>query len=189
LGGTATHGVDYLEPKAVAFPVGTTSATLDISPITDQTDEPNETVIVTILNDKHYTVGSPKAATITIIEQAVPTLTISATDATASEAGQNTGVFTITRTPNSNLALTVFYEINPSANLTLGKPATNGADFDLLSGTLTIPPGSQTATLIIKPVDDVEVEGPEHATLQLTPKVFYKLGSFRNADVTIEDND
>ena len=55
-----------------------------------------------------------------------PTVTIAATDATATEAGLTTGTFTVSRTGSTTAALTVHYSVSGTA--------TAGSDYTALSG-------------------------------------------------------
>src|SRR6266545_7313207 len=66
-----------------------------------------------------------------------PTVTISATDAHASEGGADPGTFTVIRhvakdTPPPNSSLIVFYQVSGTAS--------NGVDYQTLSCSVTIPP-------------------------------------------------
>jgi hypothetical protein len=70
--GTATAGSDYVTlPGSVTIPSGSLSAPIPVTPIDDPAVEPNETVIVTLSASAAYTVGSPAAATVTIVSNDV----------------------------------------------------------------------------------------------------------------------
>ena len=65
--GTATNGLDYKVLRGtVTIRAGRSSATIAVRPIDDSIPEPDETVIVTILADNNYIVGSPDSATVVI---------------------------------------------------------------------------------------------------------------------------
>ncbi|MFB2981936.1 Calx-beta domain-containing protein [Microseira sp. BLCC-F43] len=89
-----------------------------------------------------------------------PTVTISATDASAAETltsqTPNPGQFTITRTGSTTTALTVNYSV--------GGTATNGSDYSSLTGSVVIPVGATSVTLPINVIDDTQVEGNESLT-------------------------
>jgi len=123
---------------------------------------------------------------------AFPAVTISATDSHASEAGPDPGTFTVMRrlpmdTPPPNTSLTVFYRI--------GGTASNGVDYQTLSGSVTIPPLALGATITVAPIDDALAEGDETVVVQLTPSPLacpscgYNIGWPSNAVVVIADND
>ena len=110
-----------------------------------------------------------------------PTVTISASDATAAEAGAATGAFTVSRTGDTTTALTV--------NYTVGGTATAGSDYAALLGDVTIPIGFSTAVITVTPVDDGLVEANETVTVTVASNAAYTVGSPSIATVTITDND
>ena len=113
-------------------------------------------------------------------QQALPTITVGAVDPSASEQGQDPGVFTITRS-NVGSALVV--------NYTMSGRATNNSDYSTLNGTVTIPSGSSSVNVNVIPIDDGIVDANETAILTLSTSSNYQLGSPNNATVTIADND
>ncbi len=112
------------------------------------------------------------------------TVSVTATDGTAAESGNpatDTGTFRFTRTGSTSAALTV--------NYTIGGSATNGTDYDSLSGSVTIPAGSNAATVVVKPVDDTLDEDDETVTVTVNDTSNYDVGASNTATVTIQDND
>ena len=91
--GTATAGSDYTAlAGSVVIPAGSLTATVTVTPINDTAVEPDETVVATLGANAAYTVGAAASATVTIqSEDALPTVTIAATDPTATELGPTTG--------------------------------------------------------------------------------------------------
>jgi hypothetical protein len=182
MSGTATNGTDYTTLSgSVTIAAGSATATVTLTPIDDSAFEGSETAILTISANAAYTVGSPSSATVTIADNDLPTVTVTATDATASETAGDTGTFTITRTGSTAAALTVSYAMSGTA--------TNGTDYNSLSGSVTIAAGSATATVVVTPIDDVLVEGNETAILTISANAAYTVGSPSSATVTIADND
>ena len=108
-------------------------------------------------------------------------VTVAATDASASETGPDTGTFTITRTGPTTAALIVFFDVIGTA--------TYGSDYQPTGLSATIPAGSASATVTITPIDDTISEPDETVVLQLAPAVTYTLGATTSATVTIHDND
>jgi hypothetical protein len=111
----------------------------------------------------------------------LPTVTITAPDSTAAEAGLSPGSFLLSRTGSTSANLTV--------NYTIGGTATNGSDYQSLSGSVTIPPGSTTATITVTPNDDSAPEGNETVIATLNGNAAYTIGAPSSATVTITDND
>ena len=86
----------------------------------------------------------------------------------------------MTRTGNTGAALTV--------NYTVGRTATSAADYTALSGSVSIPIGSATATITVAAVDDSLAEGPETVIATLAAGG-YTIKNPLTATVTINDND
>ncbi|NWG04107.1 MAG: hypothetical protein HXY44_14735, partial [Syntrophaceae bacterium] len=105
-----------------------------------------------------------------------PTVTIVATDNTATEAGPTTGYFTVTRTGATTSALTVYY--------TVGGTATSGSDYNALSNSVTIPAGSSSATITVTPINDTVVESDETVIVTLSANATYTRGSPYSATIT-----
>src|SRR5204862_1075011 len=120
--------------------------------------ESTETVILTLSANASYTVGSPSAATVNVVDgTTLPTITVSATTATANETTAANGVFTFTRSGATTNPLTI--------NFTVGGTATSGTDYTALGTSVTIPAGSASVTKNVVPVNDGVSEGTEHAAL------------------------
>ena len=146
--------------------------------------EGNETVVLTLRANAAYTIGSPASATVTIIDDDVatkPTVTMVATDATATENPVTTGTITVSRTGSTAASLTVYY--------TGGGTATMGIDRLSIPGRIVIPAGASSAAITITPIDDTLVEGNETVVLTLTANAAYTAGSPASATVTIISND
>jgi hypothetical protein len=109
------------------------------------------------------------------------TVTVAATDASASEALADPAVFTVTRTGSTASPLTVQYS--------LGGSAVAGKDYAAPSGYVVLPAGSATATVTVAPTDDALAEGSETVTLTVLPLVHYAGGSPASATATLADND
>ncbi|RPI61687.1 MAG: hypothetical protein EHM48_05235, partial [Planctomycetaceae bacterium] len=111
---------------------------------------------------------------------ASPSVTISATDASAAEPS-DTGTYTVTRSGSTSGALAV--------NYTISGTATNGTDYSTLSGSVTIPDGQASATITLTPTDDASIESTETAILTLATGSGYTIGSPNAATVNLADND
>ena len=103
-GSTATNTVDFTTVSTVVqIPVGAAFADVTFTPVDDALVEGPEAIVRTISANANYTVGTPSSATITIADNdTLPTITIEATDANASETGPNVGVMRVTRTGGNN---------------------------------------------------------------------------------------
>jgi hypothetical protein len=100
-------------------------------------------------------------------------------------------LFTVTRTGNTNLDLPVYYRVSGSAS--------NGVDYQELSGTVMIPAGAMAARIEISPIDDLLAEGKESVVITIEPPVCiaiyppppecYRVGLHGRAEAIIIDDD
>lgn len=107
---------------------------------------------------------------------------VTATDGFASESPIDTGLFTLTRSGSSSSLTTAL-----TVNYTVSGTATSGSDYTALSGTVTFLAGQATATVLVTPVADANVEGAESVILTVTDSAAYDLGSPASATVMITD--
>jgi hypothetical protein len=111
-----------------------------------------------------------------------PTLSVSATDALASEAGQTTGTWTITRTGDTNSALSIAFGLSGTATQTNDYTINKTSPIAMAAGQTSV---SVTLTAVDDTVFD---EGNETAILTLLPDSSYVIGT-ASATITITDND
>lgn len=121
---------------------------------------------------------------------------VRASDPVASEPGLtrqrlDTATLTIGRSGRTDLPLTVFYRLSGGAS--------NGVDYAELPHSVTIPVGASKAQVVIEPLHDTLVEGPEKVVLTLVtppciaiyppPYECYQVGAHDTARAVINDND
>jgi len=118
--------------------------------------------------------------TITVAEPGTTTVSAFVKDGYASEAPDH-GVFRLHR--DSNVGdLTVHY--------TLGGAATEGTDYDALSGSAVIADGKEDKTVTITPVDDALAEGVESVELTVSANPAYSVDLARSVvQFDIADNE
>ncbi len=148
--GTATQPSDYtgVTTGTLTFNPGEQTKTLPVPIINDTTDEVNETLGVTISvpGGSNVTLGTPASATVTIIDNDGPTITVAGVAVTEGHSGTVNAVFSVGLSAASPQPVTVNYA---TANGT----ATQPADYATASGTLTFPANSaasQTITIVVK---------------------------------------
>jgi Calx-beta domain/Domain of unknown function (DUF4114) len=182
--GTAIAGSDYtaLSKATVYFAPGETTQQVSVDITGDRTLEPDETFTLNLSDPTNAILGN-STATATILDDDTP-LSLSVTDADAAETktGEtpNPSQFIITRGGDLNKSLTVKY--------TLSGTATNGADYQRLTGTSVFAVGSDKAFVDIKPIDDKIYEGTESVTLSFSTDD-YTLTGASSGTITIADND
>src|SRR5262245_46299783 len=117
---------------------------------------------------------------------AATTVSVVASIPAASESHRTTtgrGEFVFKRpTGDTTLPLVVRYAINGDST------ATNGADFETLSGKVTIPAGRRSVAMNLFPINDTIDEPAETVIVSVKNQSTYSV-VHRNAVVTIADND
>ncbi len=176
LTGTALNGTDYVTvPLTATFLAGQATVDVVVTPIADLLAEGPETVVLTLTNASPYVLGTPTTATVTISE--MPVVSVAAFDSSAAEAGLDTGTFRLTRDGSTAAPLTV--------TVTLTGTALNGTDYVSVPLTVTFLAGQGTADVVITPIADAVVEGPETVILSVIDGALYDLGTPSSATVTI----
>jgi hypothetical protein len=146
------------------------------------TSESSRVLAVTTLEATEVILQNPGDGTGSGDDTPSDLVSVTATDAFASEVAGETGTFTLTRSGSATLLaapLTVSY--------TVGGTALTGADYAALSGTVTFASNVATATVVVTPAADSSTEGAETVKLTLTTVAPYDLGSPAEATVTITD--
>lgn len=182
--GTATPGADYTAlAGSVSVPVnGSNDTTVTIPVMNDTTAEPTETVVVKITPSANYRVyddGSAEAI-IQDNDSGADQVSVSTYNHSPAEAGPAGGTFYFSRTLTAG-DLTVNYAI--------GGTATNGVDYQTLSGSVVIPDAQSGVNLVMTPVDDALLEGTETVTLTVLPGTGYGVDRPASATFEIADNE
>lgn len=180
--GTATSGSDYAGGGAsVTIPANATTATVTIDPAVDGVVEPNETVILTVAAGAGYLVGAPSSATGTILNDDVPTASITVSPASTPEDGAGNLVYTVALSAASASPLSV--------NFTLGGTAINGNDYASTNSPVVIPAGATSQTIIIDPNPNGTIEPDETVIITLAAGAGYTVGTPASATGTILNDD
>lgn len=108
----------------------------------------------------------------------VPTVTVAATDPTASELGLDPGIFTFTRTGSTAASLAVSFTVSGTAG---------PADFLGFGNTVIIPGGAASTTVQVSPFPDAERE-PQETVVVTLASGNYTIGTPATATVTIADD-
>ena len=164
-------------PSTVIINANNTTATLTVNTQNDEADEPNSVVTAEVQTGTGYTVGSSSSARVTVNDNDVPEVTISAGTTPVTEGTAAT--FTLNVSPTPATALTV------SVNVT--------EDGDVISGTapstVIINANNTTATLTVNTQNDEADEPNSVVTAEVQSGTGYTVGSSSSARVTVEDND
>ena len=185
VGGTATAGSDYTALSGtVTVPKGARGAVIRVTLIDDAVGELDETVVLTLVGNSGYGVGSRGTHTFTIVENDPrPAKWISFASASQRvDEGSGTRNVGVTLSPAPTTAVTFTY--------TVGGTAPAGSDFTIASsGTLTVPAGATTATIPVTVIDDSVHEGDETVVLTLIGSAGYSVAGPGTHTLTIVDDD
>ena len=168
----------------LSIAAGDTTGTITIANIVDDnTDETDETVIITLSSPSNATLGSDTVHTYTITDDDdQPEISFNVTNSSGSESISSTAI-TVDLSAASSNDITVNYAVSGSA---IG----SGTDYTLADGTLTINAGETSATIIITGIiDDLSSEGNETVILTLSAPNNATLGDDKVHTYTINDND
>jgi len=183
--GTATAGSDYTAISGtLTFADGETSKTFTLTTLQDSTDEPDETLVLSLGNPTGgATLGSPNQSVVTIQDDDVSAAGqlqfASGTFTVTESSGQAT--ITVVRTNGSDGTVSVQYVTNNGT-------ATAGDDYIAASGTLTFADGETSKTFTVTILRDTLSEGYETVLLALSnPTGGATLGSPNQAVLRILD--
>ena len=183
--GTASAPTDYASLGAnVTIPAGELFVDLPVTPVNDLTVEPAETVKLTLLSAPGSKIVAPNIATVTITDNdpdTLPDVIVTSTNQPSAVEGGGSGAFVFTRSGSTTGALTI--------PILISGAATSGADYAALTNLVTIPIGQSSTTLLVTPVNDLNIEGEEKVIVTLTAGETYRVAFPSGATVTIQDND
>jgi hypothetical protein len=134
----------------------------------------------TTSTDPNYSAKTPSSVAV-INDDNEPEVTIVASIPNAAEPSTN-GAFTVTRTGSTTGSLTV--------NYTVGGTATPAVQYQVLSGSVTIPAGQSSAVIPVDVIDDFVADPTVTVIVTLTPAApTYTVMSPSTATVSIADGD
>ena len=181
LGGTATSGTDYATPiSPVYFMPGTATVDMFVGTYGDSDSEPTETVVVTVTSGTGYTIGSPAAATINILDDDAQYVSVYATQDAAE--GGDPGVFLFLRIGDLSAGLTANFSVGG------GSTATSGTDYTAVGTSVTFGAGVAWAEKLVVPLADNVVEDTESVAVTVGTGTGYSVDSPSTGTVYIEDD-
>lgn len=179
--GTAVAGTDYAATKGTLnFAVGDAAAKTFIVPILNSSAQTTQkSFTVSLSGATGTTVGTTGTATVTILGDATPVVTVAAKQPAVTE-GLSKGKFIITRSGgNLGADLVVRFQLKGAAQ--------PGSDFSAIGKKVTIPAGQTSVKVKFAPRNDGVVEGDEKVKLVLTPTTDYTIGSPAVAIIVVHD--
>ena len=181
--GTAVAGSDYTAASGtLTFAPGVASQTFAVPILVDTTDEPDETVTLTLSSPTIAALGTPSTATLTITDDdAAPSITISDVSRAEGNAGIVTFDFVITLSNPSASAVTVDYA-------TADGTAAAGSDYTTTTGTLNVAAGATSGTISVPVTGDVAFEIDETFFVNLTNPTASTIGDNQGVGTIVNDD-
>ena len=164
-------------PSTITFNAKQTTATLTIATDDDNADEVASEVTAQVQVGTGYTVGTPSSATVTVNDNDIPRMIITANTSPVTEGTAAT--FTITANPAPATAVTVNVNVTQTEDVLSGTPPS----------TVTFNAKQTTATLTVATDDDDVREDDSEVTVQLQTGTGYTVGTPSSASITVKDND
>ena len=184
-GGSAAAGADYtaLADGTLTFNAGDLSETVTVPVNGDTTDEPNETVVVTLRNPTNATIGAATGTGQITDDDGEPSLAIASAMVAEGDSGTTNLAYTVTLTPASGKQVTVQYADAGSGT------ATGGTDYTALAGgTLTFAVGDTSKTVTVPVRGDRSDEPNETVVVELSGARNATIGTASGTG-TITDDD
>jgi hypothetical protein len=177
---TAVANTDYTYPSSITIPAGSTSATGTIAAVSDILTEPTESIILDISTVTNGTENGVQQTYDTIVDDdQFPTVTLSKSATNIAEAA---GTATITAT------LSATYTAPVIVNLTRTGTAVAGTDYSL-GTSITIPTGSMSASITLTSIQDVIYETDEAFNIGISTITNGSANGAQNLAMTIVDDD
>jgi hypothetical protein len=166
------------------IPAGQTSANVVIAISDDSLDEYNETVVLTLSKPTNATVGAPSVFTLTIEDNdGEPNVSFNSTGQSGAE---NIGNFAVVvqLSAKSGKDVVVPFHVTDSEN-----DALNNVDYTLPGGSVTIPAGSLSTSIIVAIIDDAVDENDEGFIIRMDTPTYANQMMPDAHTITILDND
>ena len=157
---------DYTHTSGTArFAASSTTATITVPIVGDDTDEPDEMFQLLLSNNQRLRLDD--AVGVGTIVDDDPGWTI---DDPSVWENNSAGVmdFTVVRDHTSTAAVTVNYRIAAAGSAVGGTSCTDGVDYITPSGSVTLQAADTTATISITLCNDNDIEGQETLLIELT---------------------
>jgi len=179
--GTATAGTDYNATSgALTFNPGETSKTVSVIANGDTVTEPDETLLLNLLNPGNATISDAQGFG-TILDNDAPLVTLNVNKLTIAEEAEVVTVTAALSTATTEIV-----------TVTLGFSGTamgGGTDYTASSSTITIAPGNLTGTATITAVQDALDEVNETVIIDITDVTNAVESGTQQVTVTITDDD
>ena len=181
IGGTASTNDYTLPPGPMTLDPGDWTKPLPLSIRANSSSQPNRTIRLALYDPINATLDGIKIHLYTILDDDTNTVSITATNATAAEAGPTAGSFRISRAGSTTAPLLINFQVTGTAS--------SPTDYAPLGTSAIIPAGAASVDLPVLPVDDWTVELPETVVVTLISAPGSRIVAPNVATLTISDND
>ncbi len=166
-------------PSSVTFGTNDSTATLTVPTQTDVIDEADSVITARITTAPAYSPGTPSSATVTVQDDDMPRVTITAGQSPVTEGTDAT--FTLNRTGVITAELTVRVNVGETGAMLRGTPPAS----------VTFGANDSTVTLTVPTQADTTDEDNSVITASVTSALdaSYAIGMPSSASVTVQDND
>ena len=160
---------EALGARTVTIPAGSASAAFTVATVDDAADEPDGSVAAALRSGDGYELGAAKRARVAVADDDEGLARIVAKKRTAREGRDDVVRFFVELDRASAETVTVEYATADGAGRWERKaPATAGADYTAVSGTLTYTPGERLKFVEVPLLDDAIDEGTEYFLLRFS---------------------
>ena len=181
--GTASAGSDYQTATGtLTFAPGQISQSFGVTILDDPLDESDETVFLGLSSPDNATLGGPSGATLTILDNDAPPAVRFSNSSYNVNENQGTAAITVTLSTASGQSVSVDYATSDGS-------ATAGADYVVVSDTLTFAPGETSKSFTVTIINDPLDEDNETVNLTLSNPVNATPGAPDAATLTIVDDE
>jgi len=179
ISGAAVNGTDLKTlPSTIMIPAGKAYVDLVVTPIDDAKAEGRENLIVKINNTLTQQPGASIEAEVTLLDNDVPTLTLTPILATATEGGEPAKI-RLTRTGSTTAPLTVPLSFSGASPALLG--------FGNLTAA-TIPAGQISVDIALPVVNNADFTGTQTLRVTVGPTTLANIPE-KPVEIVINDND
>ena len=183
ISGTAMNGIDYVPiDNTVVIPNGASSVSIDVIAFDDLILEPTEDVILTLLANTNYNLGSPLEARVIILDDdanSVPGVGFTFSSSSAPES-QSPGI-SVSLSQTSSVPITVNYRV-------IGGTA-SASDYTLPPGPMNFNPGDWVKSLPLSIHDNSIAQPNRTIRLALYDPINATLDGIKIHTYTILDDD
>jgi acetyl esterase/lipase len=178
---TAVAGQDYAATSgSLVIPAGSTAGTITVPVVADGVDEQDERFTVNLSSGPEALLPDPRVG-VTITGESGPSLSVNDTSKAEGNSGATGAVFTVRLSEPVGHPVSVSYS---TANGT----ALAGRDYKGVSGSLTIPAGKVTATVVVTLVGDTTWERNEAYALVLSSPQGATIGDGQGRGTIVNDD-